>query len=601
MAADLTWQLAVADKVTAPGKAVEKSLKSVDKAMHTVEKTMSKTGRASKLFGEVLTGALRGIGDRFVGFGASAVSSLASAGVAFAKLGIDAMGAKQDARNTLTSILGDTKKADAALAQVHGLSNFLGTDPKPLTEALINLTQQGHSTSDAMAILQGSLDIKAMNPKKSLDQILESFTELDAKGKAGEDTLEKFGKLGIKRETFLAELAKRLKTDAKGAALVLKDGTLSVGAAQNIALTALTNQTGTKLGAFAKKQSGTWNGLSENLESIPARWAAALDSNAALAPVQALMVKLTDALNPESATGKRLIGVLSKVAGDIGNALGKIDVEKIAAGIERASVAFEKGYAGAKDFFTELIAKSDAAYSSLSKVSTVIDTLTFKTTASASGPSGLSVAWGKVGKVLGVVGGIMAFVGGRIMGSFAGAFMWVVDTIAGAIDRVKNAFKYADDLIKSLAQDGLGATIKKIGSDIVDGLWNGIKASWSAFLGKFKALVDLLPASVKKALGIASPSKEFRFIGRMIGEGTLQGVNDNADKVQSTLVGLATVPSVTAGSVTNNSRSSTLAPTLKLTVNVYGDATAKAIEDIEAVVERAVERQFGNLAFERGA
>jgi hypothetical protein len=599
MSNDLTWGLAVDNKVSAPGKAIEKSLKSVDKALHTVEKDMGKTGKVSKVFGEMMTGALRSIGERAVGMGASVAGALADAAIGFAKMALHAHGSKEDAKNALTSILGDAKKADHALASVHGLSNFLGADPKPLTEALVALTQQGHSTSDAMAILQGSLDLKALNPKKSLDQILESFTELDAKGKAGEDTLEKFAKLGIKRETFLAELAKRLGTDAKGAAQALKDGTLSVGAAQNVALVALTKQTGGALGSFAKKQSGSWNGLIENLGSVGDRWANALDTNAALAPVQEMMRKLTDALNPESETGKKIIGALSKVAKNIGDAIGKIDFNALAANVERTAQALATGATNGKAFFGAMIERSVTAVTELTKVANVIDRITGRTEAGTPKVNAHGLSWEKVGKVLGVVGGVIGFVATRIVGSFVDAFLWAVGLVTGLIDKIAAALKYVDGLIKVFAQNGITATFKKIGKDIVDGIWNGITGAWRSMVARFKGLVDMLPDAAKKALGIASPSKEFRWIGKMIGEGTTLGVNDNAADVKSSLVGLVTPPAVP--SVTTNTSSNRSSRTANVTVNFYGSPADVDTSKIEEAVARGVDRAFANLAFETGA
>ncbi len=602
MGVDLQWQVAIADKVTAPAKAVEKSLGGVEKSLKDVDKTMSMSGKASKAFGEVVTGALRGLGDRFVGFAVSAVGSLADAGLAFAKLALSAHGAKEDNKLALTTILGDAQKADAALAQINGLSNFLGQDPKPLTDALIDLTSKGHSTADAMAILQGSLDLKAMNGgKKSLDQILETFTELDAKGKAGEDTVEKFAKLGIKRESFLAELAKQLKTDAKGAAQVMKDGTLNVGAAQNIALKALTNQTGGELGTFSKMHAESWNGLVGNLSSVGDRFATALDTDTALAPVKELMKKLTDALNPESATGKKLLGVLSNVAKEIGGAIGKIDFDKLADAVSRAATALSNGYDNAKLFLGELIAKSKMAYESMSKVSAVVDTLTGKTKSSSTGITDAAVAWDKIGKVLGIVGGAIAFIGSRLMGSFTTGFLVAVDVVNGAVDRIKGAFGAVSSLVSSAFDGGFFDTLKGIGTSIVDGVWNGIKNAWSAFIGKFKALVDLLPDAAKKALGIASPSKEFRWIGQMTTLGMVEGVNDNADDVKSSLVGLATPPAPVAGSSTTNNSSRTISPSVSVVINFDGGAGGAKPEDIESAVRRGVERAFGNLALESGA
>ena len=66
-----------------------------------------------------------------------------------------------------------------------------------------------------------------------------------------------------------------------------------------------------------------------------------------------------------------------------------------------------------------------------------------------------------------------------------------------------------------------------IGKFIVDGLWNGITAGWTALIGKVKDLVNLLPRTVKTILGIHSPSKVFDEIGMNICKGLAQGLTTN--------------------------------------------------------------------------
>lgn len=69
--------------------------------------------------------------------------------------------------------------------------------------------------------------------------------------------------------------------------------------------------------------------------------------------------------------------------------------------------------------------------------------------------------------------------------------------------------------------------IKSIGSDIVSGLWNGISSGWDWLKNKVSNLASSLLDAAKDALGIESPSKEFRDeVGRWI----MPGVGDGLDK-----------------------------------------------------------------------
>lgn len=80
------------------------------------------------------------------------------------------------------------------------------------------------------------------------------------------------------------------------------------------------------------------------------------------------------------------------------------------------------------------------------------------------------------------------------------------------------------------ALGNLGSLLLSAGRDLVNGLWNGIKAGWSWITGAVRDLASSLLSAAKSALGIASPSKLFRDeIGRWIPEGMAVGITANTD------------------------------------------------------------------------
>lgn len=92
----------------------------------------------------------------------------------------------------------------------------------------------------------------------------------------------------------------------------------------------------------------------------------------------------------------------------------------------------------------------------------------------------------------------------------------------------ENALELVEMFFEGIGEalDKLWDSIKEIGGNIINGLIEGIKE-------KGKALVDSVVDTVKEAwqaakdfLGIASPSKEFRIIGRYIDEGLTAGIDD---------------------------------------------------------------------------
>lgn len=71
-----------------------------------------------------------------------------------------------------------------------------------------------------------------------------------------------------------------------------------------------------------------------------------------------------------------------------------------------------------------------------------------------------------------------------------------------------------------------------IGSDIVDGVWNGIKNAKDQFFTNVKGFFSGLVDGAKEALDINSPSKVFaKEVGKWIPEGIAVGITDNAKSV----------------------------------------------------------------------
>lgn len=87
----------------------------------------------------------------------------------------------------------------------------------------------------------------------------------------------------------------------------------------------------------------------------------------------------------------------------------------------------------------------------------------------------------------------------------------------------KEAVQSLIDNVRSAAS-GIADKVKSIGSDIVSGVWNGIKAAKDTFVSNVKSFFSGIVDGVKDALGIGSPSKVFRDeIGKWLPPGVVQG------------------------------------------------------------------------------
>ena len=87
-----------------------------------------------------------------------------------------------------------------------------------------------------------------------------------------------------------------------------------------------------------------------------------------------------------------------------------------------------------------------------------------------------------------------------------------------------------------------------IGSQIVTGLWTGLKSGWTGLISKVQGLAQQLPDIVKKVLGIHSPSRIFAEIGQFICEGFKKGIEEHTPEVTQAAADLAegTVEAATA-------------------------------------------------------
>ena len=77
----------------------------------------------------------------------------------------------------------------------------------------------------------------------------------------------------------------------------------------------------------------------------------------------------------------------------------------------------------------------------------------------------------------------------------------------------------------------LPSTMGNIGKSLLEGLWNGIKGLKSWVLSKVKGMAKDIINSLKSALGIHSPSKEFAIIGRY----SILGYTEQLDKMKGQL------------------------------------------------------------------
>lgn len=137
-----------------------------------------------------------------------------------------------------------------------------------------------------------------------------------------------------------------------------------------------------------------------------------------------------------------------------------------------------------------------------------------------------------------------------ILGIFRKAGVALIGAAKGAVGGLKNAFVAGLEslltFMKGIPGRMLNIYLKlpklffDLGKNIMSGLINGIKSMGGTLINIIKtSITDKLPDFVKKALGIASPSKVFIEIGKNVGLGFIKGVQGTQDKIKDTFAKLA--------------------------------------------------------------
>ena len=110
------------------------------------------------------------------------------------------------------------------------------------------------------------------------------------------------------------------------------------------------------------------------------------------------------------------------------------------------------------------------------------------------------------------------------------AIQLMIGLAIGLVKAIPEIVKKAPEIIASLFEaliNGVGQMVEA-GWELIKGLWEGIKNGAVWLWEKIKGWLDGLLGGIKDFLGIASPSKEMAWVGKMLTEGLAKGIEDNA-------------------------------------------------------------------------
>lgn len=135
----------------------------------------------------------------------------------------------------------------------------------------------------------------------------------------------------------------------------------------------------------------------------------------------------------------------------------------------------------------------------------------------------------------------------------------------------------------------------QIGTDIVNGILDGLNSKWESVKAWFAEKADLMPGWMKSALGIASPSKVFAEIGRNVMAGLTVGLDEGFTPVQDNVAGYAKNLSDTfAQGMTANG---TMAASIDTTAARQGaDALVASIAEGTSTIQDMTQTAFSSMS-----
>lgn len=126
------------------------------------------------------------------------------------------------------------------------------------------------------------------------------------------------------------------------------------------------------------------------------------------------------------------------------------------------------------------------------------------------------------------IANFLASLPGRVLGFLNSVITNVLTWVSQMGQQAANAATtFANNLINGLAS--IPGQVTSIGSNIIQGMINGVTSAAGSLIGAVKGAVGNAIQGAKNLLGIKSPSRVFRQIGRYTMQGAALGVDDDAD------------------------------------------------------------------------
>ncbi len=447
---------------------------------------------------------------------------------------------KQRTLAALEIVEGTRAQADETFATLRAMAVRGGLPTSEVARFYKELRATGYQAKEVRDILAAGFDVGAVIGDGGTEAIVRVAAHIKEFGKFDSRELKKVLRGTTIQEDELAATLGTLEGPAKGKSIKAIRAMMEAGqieAAQGVEAILLTIRKkfdkGGALGTAAidvggKSFSGQLQALRNNVDNLFA------DSVVATPFLDALK-NLNELLGGTSETSRALRSTLGAAFASVASVVASIATPG-------NLVAFVHSLAGLAAFALEAGSALGGGFpEGLTCILKPLLDVFRLTRDGTSGASAFADIFRVVGRVIGWVVGILAYAAigiGAIVVSIVGFVQMVGAGMAWLADALASFWDWLGSLWKSF---------KDWGGRLVEGLWDGIKQKWTQLKtwvsGAFTGLVD----DTKKLLGIASPSRVFRDIGRFTVAGFVEGVNDNARGVGDAYAGAFATPEIDWG------------------------------------------------------
>jgi hypothetical protein len=472
----------------AMGVDVGKTLQGADSALRRVGSGVSVSAGNAREFGAAMQQGLSKASSALSGLGA-AMAVVAPLGLVAG--GLMAAGAtyagqmsrfKEDMLFSFSAITGSQQKAGEVMTMADELARAMGVKTTDVTTSIRELMASGFDVGQTKAIVAAQFDIKAINPAADVSGLNKALAKMQGARKFSMEVAESILGAGVDDSKFYAilqnvtgsknrdDLFKKISagkvTDQQGLSAMLQSVQQSSG--------------GGPLGSAAMgKAQSTVGGSVTNMIGMLERLFLAINTSGLGQSLAKIINTAANLFDPAQPSGQQFLGLLQQAVGLAERMFKNVSPADIIAAF---NAVVEAG--GIALSFIEPLVQGFA-----SGFGEAVGAVRMIAQEFGIG-QGPTTSMGNALKLVGTALGWVAVGVGVAVGGIA----WMTAKIAG------------------IATFLWGASVS-IGIAVIEGITGGLDSAKAGLVSRLKTLAELLPDTVRKLLGIKSPSLVFADIG----------------------------------------------------------------------------------------